>query len=392
MRILVIGRGFPDSADPTFGIFELNQARALAKAGHDVVYGFADGRIITRVRSFRPVAFDDPSSTVQVRGQRLPLKGAPWPIVRRMRSAALRRIVDTASTAMGAVDVVYAHYPAITLTAPFIRSLRRRDIPLVALEHWTRISDGTIPRKRKDAALATAEHAYRYCAVTPALANAVQKLVGNALAHPVDIVPNIVEPPPRQKPSETLAGSQLTGQGFRVVAIGRQVSVKRFDLVLHAIALLPADLKRTTTLTLIGDGPERPRLERLTSELGIRQHVTFAGRIAHEDVWPQLDQSDCYVTASPLETFGVPVAEAWAAGLHCVAPDNNPLRPHFTAENGTLFAVDDPEALAAALETAHGKLATINREQVSQEALNRYSSDSVVSQLTRLFEGAAARR
>ena len=390
MRVLVIGRCLPDARNPFFGIFELQQARALANAGHDIVFGFVDGRGIHRVRSFKPVSQADSASSVEIRGQRLPVKGLPWPIVRSLRTAALRRVVDDAVAVLGGIDVVYAHFPAMTLTAPFIDHLRRDGIPLVALEHWSRVADGTIPRKRRPAAAATAAYAYRYCAVTPSLAESIEKQFSGELANPVDVIPNIVEPPQGMRDRPMPAADDAAHADFRLVAIGRLISDKRFDIVLKSIALLPDDVRGMTKLTIIGGGEEQRTLERLARQLSIEDAVEFAGRLDNADVWPVLYESDAYVTASPLETFGVPVAEAWSAGVHCVAPDNNPLRPHFTDENGTLFRVNDANSLAVALADAHRKQPTLSRERISVLARERYASTSVVARITGIFEDAIA--
>ena len=84
------------------------------------------------------------------------------------------------------------------------------------------------------------------------------------------------------------------------------------------------------------------------------------------------------------------MAEAWSAGVHCVAPDNNPLRPHFTDENGTLFRVNDANSLAVALADAHRKQPTLSRERISVLARERYASTSVVARITGIFEDAIA--
>ncbi|MEA5647611.1 MAG: hypothetical protein R5N60_09370, partial [Cutibacterium granulosum] len=52
MRVLVLSRGVPCASSPLRGVFELDQAKALATAGHDVLVGYVDGRSARRVRRF----------------------------------------------------------------------------------------------------------------------------------------------------------------------------------------------------------------------------------------------------------------------------------------------------------------------------------------------------
>jgi glycosyltransferase involved in cell wall biosynthesis len=67
--------------------------------------------------------------------------------------------------------------------------------------------------------------------------------------------------------------------------------------------------------TIIGDGEDRPRLERLTDKLGLRQRVTFTGLLPSAEVMKHLRAADFYLMVSAPETFGLTYLEAMAAGL-----------------------------------------------------------------------------
>lgn len=61
---------------------------------------------------------------------------------------------------------------------------------------------------------------------------------------------------------------------FRLLHAGRLLKMKGVDLLIRAIADLKKD-GRNVTLTLVGDGPQRERLERLADQLGVREAITF---------------------------------------------------------------------------------------------------------------------
>ncbi len=98
------------------------------------------------------------------------------------------------------------------------------------------------------------------------------------------------------------------------------------------------------TLTLIGDGPERPKVERLAAQLGVP--VTFAGE--QLDVVPLLQASDVFLFPSETESFGLAALEALACGVPVVASRTGGL-PELIDDglSGALLPVGDVAGMAA---------------------------------------------
>lgn len=103
----------------------------------------------------------------------------------------------------------------------------------------------------------------------------------------------------------------LAPDALVVGGVGRLVEPKRFDVLLRAIAPLPA-----VSLLLVGDGPAREPLAALAAELGMAGRVRFVGQ--RLDVPRLLSAMDVFASPSPEETFGVALLEALAAGLPVV--------------------------------------------------------------------------
>ena len=101
-----------------------------------------------------------------------------------------------------------------------------------------------------------------------------------------------------------------------VVVVANLHAAKRLDVFLRAFERLRAELPEARA-TIAGDGPERGRLEALTSRLGLSGAVTFAGRVAD----PQPLLAAAHVTALTSEHEGFPNAllEAMATGRPVVA-------------------------------------------------------------------------
>ena len=109
------------------------------------------------------------------------------------------------------------------------------------------------------------------------------------------------------------AGSIARGERAPLaLALGRLHPNKGFDLLLEALAAT-----REVTLWIAGDGPLRPRLERVATRLGIIGRVRFLGW--REDVARLLATADLLVCPSLYEPLGNVVIEAWSAGLPVVA-------------------------------------------------------------------------
>jgi glycosyltransferase involved in cell wall biosynthesis len=111
---------------------------------------------------------------------------------------------------------------------------------------------------------------------------------------------------------------ELRRGNLRILCTGRLVGAKGQAILLLAVTEL---LRRghLLQLTLIGDGPHRPELQRMVEEKNIADHVIFAGAQNHDRVLETLRSTDIFVLPSFAE--GVPVAlmEAMAIGVPCVS-------------------------------------------------------------------------
>ena len=107
---------------------------------------------------------------------------------------------------------------------------------------------------------------------------------------------------------------------FRVVSIGRMLPWKGFDLGLRAFARLHRKFPESE-YWLIGEGPERPRLEALARRLGISGVVRCLGQVPREEVFKHLAKASVLLHPSLRESFGYVVVEALAAGVPVVCLD-----------------------------------------------------------------------
>ncbi|PKW17725.1 glycosyltransferase involved in cell wall biosynthesis [Saccharopolyspora spinosa] len=102
----------------------------------------------------------------------------------------------------------------------------------------------------------------------------------------------------------------ISDQAYVVGVLGRLDPNKRFNLVIDSMAPM---LGQETKLLIVGDGPDRARLEAVAREHGVAEHVIFAGQ--RHDVAAMLSALDLFIASSEQETFGLSVLEAMANGI-----------------------------------------------------------------------------
>jgi glycosyltransferase involved in cell wall biosynthesis len=167
----------------------------------------------------------------------------------------------------------------------------------------------------------------------------VSKVVAEQLGNiPVDIILNGVE-----HPENIPLGSPVAHAPKQVIAVGRLVPVKGFDVLLNAWAHV-----REAHLTLVGDGPERQALETLAEKLKIKDRVFFAG--LRSDVPALLAGSDLVVISSRREGLSLVFVEALHARRQVVSTAVGGMRDLLPPE--FLVPPENPVALASAISHA----------------------------------------
>jgi glycosyltransferase involved in cell wall biosynthesis len=181
-------------------------------------------------------------------------------------------------------------------------------------------------------------------------------------------------------------GRPKASRALRAAAVGSLIPVKRFDLFLRALALARRSVGVLGGL-ILGDGPERARLEALARDLGLTPDgVTFLGR--REDVPELLAGSDILVLTSDHEGFPNVVLEGMAAGLPIVTtPAGDAPQVVRDGVSGYVVPFDDAEALASRIVEL-AKSAEL-RERLGQEgrriAEQKYSLSELGPQALSLY-------
>lgn len=150
--------------------------------------------------------------------------------------------------------------------------------------------------------------------------------------------------------------TRAEGGRTELISAGRLVEKKGLGHAIQAVAQLVRKGRRVH-YTIIGDGPERPRLEALAVELGVAEQVTFLGWRTHTEISQLLAQAHLFLAPCQTAANGnqdAPVntlKEAMAIGLPVIASRHGGI-PELVEHgvSGTLVPERDAAALAAAID------------------------------------------
>jgi glycosyltransferase involved in cell wall biosynthesis len=167
-----------------------------------------------------------------------------------------------------------------------------------------------------------------------------------------------------------------------VLAAGKLKRQKDFATLLEAFALLRA--RRPARLVILGEGPERPRLESLVATLGVAGDVALPGFVANPFAY--MARSAVFALSSAWEGLPGVLIQALACGCPVVSTDcpSGPSEVLDAGVYGPLVPVGDAPALARALESVIE--APPPRERLRQRA-RLFSADRSASRYLALLEG-----
>ncbi len=201
-----------------------------------------------------------------------------------------------------------------------------------------------------------------------------------------------------QAPARATARARLglREEDFVVVAVGRLVYVKGFELLLAALPHVLGEIP-SARVVLVGDGPDRTSLEAQAAALGIGGRVVFAGSVdgAAGGLLEYLAAADVCAAPSRNEGMGRALVEAMALGLPVVGTAVGGI-PDVVGpdEAGRLIPAEDPAALAGALvELGHDARLRQKLGEAARARAERFSTTVADARLIDLYaELVAARR
>lgn len=384
LHTLILPSWYPANPNDIGGSFFREQAIALAKRGIKVGVIHPSLRSLRRVRT----VFTGPYGMHAENDQGVQTyrsHGVAWfPRMQRLsRWYWMRhgiRLFQQYIKEHGMPDVIHVH-SMLNAGVSALELHRRHGIPYVITEHSTSFARNLLSDRQIALAASVASHAEQRFAVSSPFCELLMRQLGEE-AGEWEEMPNIVN---QAFLDHGLQRYWQKKQAFRFLTIALLTEKKAAANLLHAFAMQFAG-QDGVYLDIGGDGPERPRLESLATELGILEQVRFLGSLSRSQVRDAMADADVFVLPSHYETFGVVVVEALALGkpviaTRCGGPDSI-VEPG----DGLLVPTHDVDALAKAMAEVFANVDHYDPVDIRERCRQRYSEDAVVSRLTKVYQ------
>lgn len=305
--------------------------------------------------------------------------GTPWSVVPPVRSRRDLR-------------AIWAHQRAIAAARPDVVQI---NLPVPFAEPYTVLAALTVPRTRvvvvEHLPMAISAPRMRLLKRLTSPRLAAHVAVGRRAARQVEQLSGLPEGSIRSIPNgvpmpEIKDLPRSPDSDFVIGAIGRFHRQKAFDVLIRAVAQLPA-----ARLVLIGDGEERIVLERLAADLGIADRVTITGWV--EEASAYLHSFDVVAIPSRFEGLPLVLLEAMLTGRAIVATGvGSVLDVLEDGDTGLVVAVDDADALADALRRLRNDSGLRLRlgAAAAEHARLRFTAAAMARNYERLYEDILA--
>lgn len=216
-------------------------------------------------------------------------------------------------------------------------------------------------------------------AVGKAQAEQIKNFTG-VTAH---VIPNVVNPG-----EFFYKGKAFKSEALQIVLVGIYDERKGADYLLQTFSLF-LQSHPGTILHLVGEATEErmKTIMQIIRSSGIEGSVHFHGKLSAPQLCALYHQCDFYVCSSEWESFGVSVLEALFAGVPVLATNCGGVLEFMNEQNGIVIENDrKTQTLFNGMLQITSMLGIFNRQQISEEAIHKFSGDAVKEQYFSLYQ------
>ena len=373
MKIFIISRGFPTNEYKMNGIFEMDQAKALQKAGLDVVFLSVDLRSIRRKRKFGMDSFV--KDGVKMYTFDIPLGNIPKGILYKIGIWATKKLYKIAVKNEGEPDLIHTFFTdqAYMVTKAF----EDKDIPVIVTECNSHINKDNIDKKLEKAASFAYNKASKLISVSPDFNKKLKKRFG-VDSSVVTVIPNLDIF--QYSPNKDNRDSK-----FRFVSTGRVTVEKGMEDLIDAFIKEFKD-DENVTLDIFGDGNHKEALETKVRNHGLNHRIKLRGMTDRKIIAKEYQHKDVFCLYSHSETFGLAYLEALASGLPVISSKCGGPEHLIKENNGILVELNDVDALGKAMVYMKENIEKYNKQEISREARLENSAESITNNLIEIYK------
>ena len=188
------------------------------------------------------------------------------------------------------------------------------------------------------------------------------------------VIPNIVD-------TDYFTPATQQNKKFTFLNVAHLNSNKNHQLLIKAFAELVK--QKDARLVIAGAGEERKNLEQLIASLGLERKVLLFGKATRKEVKILMQQANCFVLSSKVETFGVVLIEAMACGIPVISTKCGGPNKLIDADLGILCSLNVSSLYQSMLDMIVKK---IDGKLIRKKAVERYSKNSVSEKIVKLYQ------
>ena len=369
MKVAIISRGKPTPEYPINGIFEFDQAKALANQGIDVAFIAIDFRIWSDKRKYGLFQYE--CEGVHIFELSLPLNvyRRAIPVLQQLLLIPFRAMLNS----FGKPNIIHSHFYSIAAIASIIK--KKYNIPFIITEHSSKLNKPAEQISKIDKRLV--KTAYRHCDQLICVSKSLQQNIIKNFGHSSIVIPNMVDN------LTFIYHEQLKSDTpFTFVSVGNLIHRKGFDLLINAFA----ELSNDNYLYIIGDGEEKTNLMKQIGRLGISSRIELLGRLDRLKINDIFQKSHAFVLPSRRETFGVVYIEAMFAGLPVIATPCGGPEEFVDESNGILVPIDDKASLVDAMLQIREHYSEYHRQNISENCFQKFSPNAVAQEIIKVYQ------
>ena len=384
MNILYVCSWFPSEKYPSNGLYFYEQITAIAKCVDNVFV------VYPNFISFSPLDFikykTNRLSIVEKKEDNITFYGFPKIHFKRTLFfyLYLERIYNKIRSKGFDIDIIHAH-SILFAGYEAARLAEKKNIPLIVTEHHSRFIVNGINKNDLPYIEYTVKIAKRIISVGNRLNNTFTNYFGKK--DKFVVIPNFIKSfsDLGSVDQETdFKNSSANRKGYYFCSVGNLRKIKGYDILLKAFYKAFKD-NDEVFLRIAGSGPLKKELEQLSQELSLTQKIEFLGSLKKYQVYKLLENSDCFVSSSLFETFGVSIIEALSSGLPVIATRCGGPEDTIDETNGILVPPNDVEQLSKALLWIYQNHNAFDREQIKRNAMANFGEKTIVAKLVDLY-------
>ncbi len=379
MKVLFVTSWYPTKENPGFGVFIKEHAKAIHSAQVEIVVLAVLVERSTSILQVEAHDFKDESGiqTVQINisSRYRDLIYHFIPLLRFISYKYYKKLISTTFTP----DIVHSNvvFPAGMMGDFIAKKIHK---PLIITEHWSKVAGILQKPYLSGLTKKSYKRAARILPVSEFLKNNLNELLPFFKSDKFRVVANVINTEPFTYKTKKNNSDELK---FCAVATWatKKIPDKIPELFIEALAQIQQKTDKKVTLTMIGGGNRWVELKQLCEKQSYTTVLT--GYLSKEKIAKILQESDFFVHASNIETFGVVIVEALMTGTPVICSNVGALPELINEFNGVLCE-NTIENWVEGIEKATSL--SFKNEEIAEKVKNEFSTLIIGEKIKAIYE------